>query len=548
MEEPFWCISSAVSVDHELRIRANRKAAAMAEDTHRFRAKLEGSTALRYALASVCIAVAVLLQISLIGPLPGGAPSVPPIHPTGLFQVCIVAAAWFGGAGPGFLAALLATLVLPLLIAMNYPLIAGFFDLPRFVAFGITGLAVGWGTTFRRRAEAALRRSERELRQARNELAMKVLEQTAELRRSEALLAEAQTLSQTGSFGWKVATSEVLWSEETFRIFRYDRTTKPTMERALQRVHPEDAALVKQTIERASQDGKDFEHECRLLMPDGSVRYVYVVAHAVRDEVGSIEFVGAVMDVTERKQAEEALRKAQGELAHVTRVMTIGELAASIAHEINQPLAAIVTNGSAGLRWLAGAPPHLDDAREALQCIIADGQRAGEVITRIRALLRHTAPEPTRLALAPLVHEVVRLLQHELGNQGVALHVEVAAGLPPVWGDRVQVQQVLLNLVLNAIEALAPVRERPREVWIRARQETSDTVRVVVEDTGVGMAPEQRDQMFTAFYTTKAQGLGMGLAISRTIVEQHGGRLWAVPHDGPGATVQFTLRTAPEAG
>jgi C4-dicarboxylate-specific signal transduction histidine kinase len=495
----------------------------MAEDTHRFRVKLEGSTALRYALAPVCIVVAVVLQISLIGPLPVGSPSVPPIHPTGLFQVCIVVAAWFGGAGPGFLAALLATLVLPLLIAMNYPLIAGFFDLPRFVAFGITGLAVGWGTTFRRRAEAALRRSERELRQARNELEMQVLEQTAALRRSRALLAEAQQLSQTGSFGWQVPTGEVLWSEETFRIFQYDRTTQPTMERALQRVHPEDAALVQQTIERASQDGKDFEHACRLLMPDGSLKYVQVLAHAVRDEAGSVEFVGAVMDVTERKQAEEALRKVQGELAHVTRVMTMGELAASIAHEINQPLAAIVTNGSAGLRWLAGAPPHLEDAREVLQCIIDDAQRAGEIISRIRALLRHTAPEPTRLALAPLVHEVLHLTQPECVRQGVALHVEVAADLPPVVGDRVQVQQVLLNLVLNSLEALATVTERPREVWIWVRSEATDTVRVAVEDTGVGIAPEHLDQMFTAFYTTKAQGLGMGLAISRTIVEQHGG-------------------------
>src|SRR5262249_3103091 len=174
----------------------------MAEDTHRFRVKLEGSTALRYALAPVCIAVAVVLQFSLIGPRPVGAPPVPPLHPTGLFQVCIVAAAWFGGAGPGFLAALLATLILPLLTAMNYPLIAGFFDLPRFVAFGITGLAVGWGTTFRRRAEAALRRGERELRQARNALAMQVLEQTAALRRSRALFAEGQQLSQPGRLCW----------------------------------------------------------------------------------------------------------------------------------------------------------------------------------------------------------------------------------------------------------------------------------------------------------------------------------------------------------
>src|SRR5262244_462577 len=340
----------------------SRRAAAMAEETHRFRAKLEGSTALRYALAPVCIAVPVVLQIALIGPLPVGSPSVPPIHPTGLFQVCIVVAAWFGGAGPGFLAALLATLVLPLLIAMNYPLIAGFFDLPRFLSFGITGLAVGWGTTFRRRAEAALRRSERELRQARNELEMKVLEQTAALRRSEALLAEAQTLSQTGSFGWQVATGEVLWSEETFRIFQYDRTMKPTMEHALQRVHPEDAALVQQTIERASQEGKAFEHACRLLMPDSSLKYVHVVAHAVRDEAGSVEFVGAVMDVTERTHAEEALRKVQGELAHVTRVMTMGELAASIAHEVNQPLAGVTTNGNAAMRWLSRDPPDLEEA------------------------------------------------------------------------------------------------------------------------------------------------------------------------------------------
>jgi C4-dicarboxylate-specific signal transduction histidine kinase len=258
--------------------------------------------------------------------------------------------------------------------------------------------------------------------------------------------------------------------------------------------------------------------------------------------------VSFVLDLTVRKQAEEALRLAQAELAHVTRVTTLGELAASIAHEINQPLAAIVTNGSAGLRWLAGAPPSLDDAREALQCIIDDAQRAGEIMTRIRALLRKTPPEPTRLALPSLVDEVVRLTQPECVRQGVALHVEVAADLPPVVGDRVQVQQVLLNLVLNSLEALAPVRERPREVWIRGQPEAADTVLVAVEDTGVGIAPEQRDQMFTAFYTTKAQGLGMGLAISRTIIEQHGGRLWAVPHAGPGATVQFTLRTAPAAG
>ena len=433
----------------------------MAEDTHRFRAKLEGSTALRYALAPVCIAVALLLEISVIGPLPVWSPSAPLIHPTGLFQACIVAAAWFGGAGPGFLAALLATLVLPLLITMNYPLIAGFFDLPRFLAFGITGLAVGWGTTFRRRAEAALRRSERELRKARNELEMKVLEQTAELRRSEALLAEAQKLSRTGSFGWKVSTGEMLWSEETFRIFRYDRTTKPTMELALQRVHPEDAALVKQTIERASQDGKDFEHECRLLMPDGSVTYVHVVAHAVRDEAGSIEFVGAVMDVTDRKQAEEALRKAQGELAHVTRVMTMGELTASIAHEVNQPLTGVITNGQACLRWLGRHPPDLDEAREAVRRMIG-WDRASEVMARIRdAFAESRAAEnaardqrrhrrgrrPGRQRAAP----PPGVPAHRLGGPSPARagrSYSTAAGAP--------------ESDLNGMEAMGAVTDRPR--------------------------------------------------------------------------------------
>jgi PAS domain S-box-containing protein len=294
------------------------------------------------------------------------------------------------------------------------------------------------------------------------------------------------------------------------------------------------------------QLGRALSWECRKVHTDGTVLWVRETARAVLIKNRPVILI-ACEDITERKRAEEALQKAQTELAHITRVTTLGELATSIAHEINQPLAAIVTNGSACLRWLAGTPPHLDDAREALHCIIADGQRASAIITRIRASLRKTDIEKTWLDLPQLVHEVVRLTQPELVRQGVTLRVEVAATLPPVWGDRVQVQQVLLNLVLNALEALATVTERPRELVIRVRPETADTVRVAVEDTGVGIAPEQLDQMFTAFYTTKAQGLGMGLAISRTIVEQHGGRLWAVPHDGPGATVQFTLRTVPEA-
>ena len=274
----------------------------MAAGTHRFLAKLEESTASRYALAAVCVAVAVLFHISVIGPF---------LHPTGLFLAAIVAAAWFGGAGPGFLAALFATLVLPQLIAMNYPLIAGFFDLPRFLTFGMTGVAVGCGTSFRRRAEAALRRSELELRMARNELEMKVAERTAELRRSEALLAEAQKLSQTGSFAWNVSTGEIFWSEETYRIAGYDLTTKPTLELAFQRIHPEDISRVREILDRASQGGTALDFEHRFLMPDGPVKHVHVLAHAVQDQLGNVEYVGAAMDITAERRAQDDLRKSE---------------------------------------------------------------------------------------------------------------------------------------------------------------------------------------------------------------------------------------------
>jgi PAS domain S-box-containing protein len=513
----------------------------MAEDTRRFQAKLEGSAALRYALAPAFIAIALMLHIVVIGRVPAWSQAAPLIHPTGLFQASIVAAAWFGGAGPGFLAALLATLVLPLLIAMNYPLTAGFFDLPRFWAFVITGVAVGWGTTYRRRAEAALRRSELDLRKARNELEMKVQEQTAELRHSEALLREAQKLSQTGSFGWEVTTGEVLWSEETSRIFRYDRMTKPTMDLALKRVHPEDAAAVKETIERASQDGKDFEHGCRLLMPDDSVKYVHLVARAMRGASGGIEFVGAVMDVTERKQAEEALRKTQGELAHVARVMTMGELVASIAHEINQPVAAIVANGEASEHWLAGSTPNIEEARESVSCIIRDGNRAGDIIKRIRALVKKADTEKVRLNVNDAIREVIALAEGEAQRNRVSLRSDLAEDLPHVVGDRVQLQQVILNLVMNGVDAVSSVADRPRQLLIRSRRHKSDQVLVAVQDSGIGIERQNLEKIFDTFYTTKPQGMGMGLAISRSIVEHHGGELWAVPNDGPGMTFEFAL-------
>jgi PAS domain S-box-containing protein len=246
-------------------------------------------------------------------------------------------------------------------------------------------------------------------------------------------------------------------------------------------------------------------------------------------------------NITERKQAEETVRKAQAELAHVTRVATMGELAASIAHEVNQPLAGIVINGNACLRWLAGDSPNLDEARDAARRIIRDGNRAGDVIARTRALSRKTGTEKERLDMNEAIQEVVALAKGELRSNRVALRTELADDLPPVLGDRVQLQQVVLNLVMNGIEAMSAVRDRPRELLIRTQSGEADQVNVTVQDSGIGLDPQSKEGIFDAFYTTKPAGMGMGLSISRSIVENHGGRLWAVSNDGPGASFQFTL-------
>jgi len=245
--------------------------------------------------------------------------------------------------------------------------------------------------------------------------------------------------------------------------------------------------------------------------------------------------------LTERKRADEALREAQVELAHVTRVTTIGGLAAAIAHEINQPLAAVITNGSACLRWLAGTTPNLDEARQAVGRIIRDGNRASDVIAKIRALLRKTGTEKERLDMNDVIREVVALAQSEIRRNGVALRAQLEGNIPPVLGDRVQLQQVVLNLIMNGIEAMSAIEDRPRELIISTQSGEIDQVHVTVQDSGIGLDPKSMERIFDAFYTTKSEGMGMGLAISRSIVENHDGRLWAVPNDGPGATFQFTL-------
>jgi PAS domain S-box-containing protein len=539
----------------------------------------------------------------------------------------------------------------------------------------------------------------------RNANSILVARQRAE-RRSEAYLAEAQRLSHTGSFGWTVSTGEINWSEETFRIFQYERTTIPTIELILQRVHPEDAPQVKETIERASHDERDFEHEYRLLMPDGSVKHVNVVAHASSDGARGIEFVGAVMDVTaarraeerlagekrllemiargeprgfvldalcrlveelaggslssillldsttkrlrhgaapslpipyceaidglsigpsagscgtaayraepvivsdiatdplwapyrdlalahrlracwstpifssegtvlgtfaiyyreprsptpldhnlidqithlasiaiERERAGEKLRQAQADLERVSRVTTMGELTASLAHEVNQPIAGAVTNANACLRWLAGDRPNLEEAREAATRIVRDGTRAGEIISRIRMLFKKGTPQREWVDLNEVVRETIALLRSEATRYSVSVRTELAANVPRLLGDRVQLQQVLMNLILNSIEAMKDIGGI-RELVITSQRGENEQALLSVSDTGVGLPPQQADQIFNAFFTTKPNGTGMGLRISSSIVESHGGRLWAAGNSPRGATFFFTL-------
>jgi C4-dicarboxylate-specific signal transduction histidine kinase len=279
-----------------------------------------------------------------------------------------------------------------------------------------------------------------------------------------------------------------------------------------------------------------------LLLPEGVVKYLDVVAHAERDDSGSLEFVGAVMDITGRKRAEESLHNAQANLARIARLTTMGELTASIAHEVNQPLAAVVTNANACLRWLDRETPDLDEARDAIRRIIRDGHRGSEVIARIRALLKKEATPKEPLDINELVRETIALTRVYL--QGASLQTDLARERTAVRADRVQLQQVLLNLMVNAMEAMKTVTDRPRILSIQTAEHEGNGVRVAIQDSGTGLDPMKREQLFEAFYTTKPQGMGMGLAISRSIIEGHGGRLWAEPNDGPGATFAFTLPKA----
>jgi signal transduction histidine kinase len=372
------------------------------------------------------------------------------------------------------------------------------------------------------------------------------------LRESEASLAQAQYLSRTGSFSWKVANDEIAWSEQLYRIFNFEPGTPVTIERINSRVHPDDLIPMIERVAGARASGGVLEYEHRLLMPDGHVKYLTAIARGKRNAEGELEYMGAVQDITQRRLSEEALANARSELAKVARAISLGVLTASVAHEVNQPLSGIVTNASTCLRMLDANPPNLEGARETARRTIRDGHRASDVVTRLRTLYSKKEPTLEPMDLNEVAREVTALLLTEIQKNGVTLRQEFADGLPPALGDRIQLQQVILNLLRNGADAMSTIEGQPRELLIRTERDDGNQVRLSVKDSGVGFTSEVAGKIFEAFYTTKTDGMGIGLSVSRSIIEAHEGRLWATANDGPGSTFSFAipcaLETSADAG
>jgi len=357
-------------------------------------------------------------------------------------------------------------------------------------------------------------------------------------------LAEAQRLSKTGSFITDLVADEHNWSEETFRIFEFDPSTKVTVQMVRDIIHPDDLPSFDAVIARG-MTGTDVDFLFRLLTSRGAVKHIRGMARVVVQNADRPLFIGALQDITESKVAEAALDKARSELARAARVTTLNALTASIAHEINQPLASLITNASICLRRLNADPPNIDGARETVMRTIRDGNRASDVITRLRALFSKKEFTLETLDLNEVTREVVALSLGDLQRNQVILQSELADDLPCVTGDRVQLQQVILNLLRNASDAMGSVEDRTRQLLIRTQRDGDDRVRLNVQDAGCGVNPQDFEKLFDAFYTTKSGGMGIGLSVSRSIIERHQGRLWAESNDGPGTTFSFSIPCGP---
>ena len=473
--------------------------------------------------------------------------------PPGTMFICaVMLSAWYGGVGPALFATAISTFsfhyfFLPPIHSLG--LRPG--EIPKLFMYMLANLIVGLLSAAQRNAKESLRRAHDDLKRTVEDqritndalLTQRREREQAEnrLRRSEAYLAEAQRLTKTGSWVYDPATEKAIyWSDEMFRIHGLDpRQGPPTSKTFLEHVHPDDRDGVRQAMPRVVREKTDYEVEHKMILPDGTIAHIHAHGHPVLDRSGDVvEIVGSAVDVTERKR----LRELEANLAHMNRVSMMGELAAALAHEIKQPIAAAITNADAGLRWLAREVPDLEKGRQAIMRTVKDGTRAGEIVNRLRSFYKKGGlPQLETVDLNEVIREMLMLLRDEVYRHSIAMHTELAPDLPNVKADRVQLQQVFMNLMLNAIEAM---KDTAGELTIKSELSDHGELLVSIGDTGIGLPAEKPEQIFDAFFTTKSQGTGMGLTITRSIIEAHRGRLWAANNSPRGATFQFTLPTA----
>lgn len=362
----------------------------------------------------------------------------------------------------------------------------------------------------------------------------------AELQRAYNSFADAQRLSHTGSFITDLVGNDHNWSDETYRIFEFEPGNEVSLERIKKIIHPDDLPSFEAMIARA-MTGLDVQFLFRIVTPAGTVKHIHGLAHVIEMVAGHPLFVGALQDITDTKTAEEALNRVRSELAHVARVTALSTLTASIAHEVNQPLSGIITNANTCLRMLALDEPDIEGARETAKRTLRDGNRAAEVIKRLRGMFGNKPFAPESVDLNEAAREVILLSSSELQRNRISIQADFGDDVTPVTGDRVQLQQVILNLLLNASDAMREVVGRPRQIVVKTDIDEDGHARLSVRDTGTGLPPEAVQRLFEPFYTTKADGMGIGLSVSRSIIERHSGRMTAASHDGPGATVSFSL-------